>query len=76
MMTDVLRVQGLVVYYHTALGAVKAADNVSFTLKAEERLGLVGESGSGKSTMALAILRMIKPPVGSRRVRCGWRAPM
>jgi peptide/nickel transport system ATP-binding protein len=62
MMTDVLRVQGLVVYYHTALGAVKAADNVSFTLKAEERLGLVGESGSGKSTMALAILRMIKPP--------------
>lgn len=62
MMTDVLRVQGLVVHYHTALGAVKAADNVSFTLKAEERLGLVGESGSGKSTMALAILRMIKSP--------------
>jgi peptide/nickel transport system ATP-binding protein len=62
MTTDVLRVQGLVVHYHTALGAVKAADNVSFTLKAEERLGLVGESGSGKSTMALAILRMIKPP--------------
>jgi peptide/nickel transport system ATP-binding protein len=62
MTTDVLRVQGLVVYYHTALGAVKAADNVSFRLKAEERLGLVGESGSGKSTMALAILRMIKPP--------------
>ena len=62
MRTDVLRVQGLVVHYHTALGAVKAADNVSFTLKAEERLGLVGESGSGKSTMALAILRMIKPP--------------
>ena len=62
MRTDVLRVQGLVVHYHTALGAVKAADNVSFILKAEERLGLVGESGSGKSTMALAILRMIKPP--------------
>ena len=62
MRTDVLRVQGLVVHYHTALGAVKAAENVSFTLKAEERLGLVGESGSGKSTMALAILRMIKPP--------------
>ena len=47
MTTDVLRVQGLVVHYHTALGAVKAADNVSFILKAEERLGLVGESGSG-----------------------------
>jgi peptide/nickel transport system ATP-binding protein len=62
MTTDVLRVQGLVVHYHTPLGAVKAADHVSFNLRAEERLGLVGESGSGKTTMALAILRMIKPP--------------
>ena len=41
---------------------MKAADHVSFNLRAGERLGLVGESGSGKSTMALAILRMIKPP--------------
>jgi peptide/nickel transport system ATP-binding protein len=62
MKTDVLRVQGLTVHYHTPLGAVKAADNITFSLKAEERLGLAGESGSGKSTMALAILRMIKPP--------------
>ena len=31
-------------------------------LRPGERFGLVGESGSGKSTMALAILRMIKPP--------------
>jgi len=62
MTTDVLRVQGLVVHYHTPLGAVKAADNVSFSLKAGERLGFAGESGSGKSTMALAILRMIKAP--------------
>lgn len=58
----ILQVKGLVVHYHTPLGAVKAADNISFSLKPEERLGLVGESGSGKSTMALAILRMIKPP--------------
>ena len=62
MTTDVLRVQGLVVHYHTPLGAVKAADHVSFNLRTGERLGLVGESGSGKTTMALAILRMIKPP--------------
>ena len=27
-----------------------------------EKLGMVGESGSGKSTMALAMMRMIKPP--------------
>ena len=62
MNADVLRVQGLVVHYHTPLGAVQAADNIAFGLRAEERLGLVGESGSGKSTLALAILRMIKPP--------------
>ena len=33
-----------------------------FSLRQGERLGLVGESGSGKSTIALALLRMIKPP--------------
>ncbi len=62
MKADVLRVQGLVVHYHTPLGAVQAADNIRFGLRADERLGLVGESGSGKSTLALAILRMIKLP--------------
>lgn len=62
MNTDVLRVNGLVVHYHTPQGAVKAADNISFSLRAGERLGLAGESGSGKSTLALAILRLIKSP--------------
>lgn len=62
MTPEVLGVRGLVVHYHTPLGAVKAADDITFSLKAEERLGLAGESGSGKSTLALSILRMIKPP--------------
>ena len=52
----------LLVHYGTPLGDVKAADTISFSLRAGERLGVAGESGSGKSTMALAILRMIKPP--------------
>jgi peptide/nickel transport system ATP-binding protein len=55
-------VRDLLVHYGTPLGAVKAADTISFSLRAGERLGVAGESGSGKSTMALAILRMIKPP--------------
>ena len=57
-----LRVESLRVAYDHPLGAVKAVDDVSFALRPGERFGLAGESGSGKSTMALAILRMIKPP--------------
>ncbi len=62
MTAPVLEVRDLKVYYHTARGPVKAVDGVSFTLAPKTRLGLVGESGSGKSTMALALMRMIKPP--------------
>ena len=62
MTADVLRVEGLSVRYHTAGGAVRAADGITFGLRPGERLGIAGESGSGKSTMALALLRLIKPP--------------
>jgi oligopeptide/dipeptide ABC transporter ATP-binding protein len=58
----VLRVEGLEVTYYTDLGRARALDDVRFTLGAGEKLGMVGESGSGKSTMALAMMRMIKPP--------------
>ena len=62
MSEPVLRVEDLRVHYHTQRGPVKAVDGVSFTLEPNSRLGLVGESGSGKSTMALALMRMIKSP--------------
>jgi oligopeptide/dipeptide ABC transporter ATP-binding protein len=58
----VLRVERLRVAYDHPRGLVRAVDDVSFSLRPNERFGLAGESGSGKSTMALAILRMIKPP--------------
>lgn len=58
----VLQVKDLDVQYYTDEGIVYANNKVSFNLRPGERLGLVGESGSGKSTMALALLRMIKPP--------------
>ena len=62
MANPALRVKDLRVYYHTGRGAVKAVDGVSFDLDPGTRLGLVGESGSGKSTIALALMRMIKAP--------------
>src|SRR5262249_57568870 len=65
---DVLRVDGLSVRYHTPGGAVRAADDLTFSLRRGERLGIAGESGSGKSTLALSLLRPIKPP---RQIEAG-----
>ena len=61
-MNPVLQVIDLQVSYYTDAGRATALDGVSLSLAAGEKLGLVGESGSGKSTMALAMMRMIKPP--------------
>ncbi len=61
-MTSILEVDDLKVHFSTSRGPVKAVDGVSFALDPGERLGLIGESGSGKSTIALATMRLIKPP--------------
>ena len=46
------------------VGAVKAVDDVSFTLKRGTTMGLVGESGCGKSTTGRTILRLIEKTDG------------
>jgi peptide/nickel transport system ATP-binding protein len=57
-----LDVRNLSVDYSAANGTVHAVDNVSFTLRRGEILGLAGESGCGKSTMAYALNRLLRPP--------------
>jgi peptide/nickel transport system ATP-binding protein len=58
----VLIVRDLEVHYDTREGPAKAVDKVSFALRPGERLGLIGESGSGKTTVAMALLRLSRPP--------------
>lgn len=57
-----LSVRDLRVEYRTRKGAVRAVDGVTFDIHANEVLGLAGESGCGKSTIAHALIQLLKPP--------------
>src|SRR5437870_5923896 len=52
------------IIFQRRIGAVKAVDGVSLTVKEGETLGVVGESGCGKSTMARCIMRLLDPTGG------------
>ena len=67
----VLQVENLVKHFpiHGGLlqrqvGAVRAVDGVTFSIRRGETLGLVGESGCGKSTIGKVVLKLIEPTAG------------
>jgi len=62
-MENILEISRLKVYYNTALGYVRAVDDVDLAIKKGEIFGIAGESGCGKSTLAKAILRLHSPSV-------------
>ena len=57
-----LEVENLKLHFFTRQGAAKAVDGVSFRVEKNETLGLIGESGCGKTTIAMSIMRFVKPP--------------
>ena len=68
---DLVIVRHLATYFPVRAGLlqrvvawVQAVDDISFTVREGETLGLVGESGCGKTTVGRSILRMVKPTRG------------
>ncbi len=69
---DLIEVKNLVKYFPIRGGLlqrvvawVQAVENVNFTIREGETLGLVGESGCGKTTVGRTMLRLIEPTGGS-----------
>ena len=64
MSENLLEVKDLSIHYTVDKSVVKAVNNISFTIKKGEALGLVGETGAGKTTTALGIMRLVPSPPG------------
>lgn len=58
MEKEILKVVELKKYFKTPSGLLHAVDDVSFSIKGQETLGVVGESGCGKSTLGRTVLRL------------------
>jgi len=59
---DVLRVEDLAVSYRAGNRIATPIRRLSLSIKAGEIVGLIGDTGAGKSTLALALLGLVRPP--------------
>ena len=59
---NILKVENLKINFFTHKGKVYAVDDISFSLKKRETIGLVGESGCGKTTTVLGLMKMVPTP--------------
>lgn len=64
-MSEILEVKNLKKDFYKGKTSFTAVDDISFSVKKGECLGLVGESGCGKSTAAKMITLLQKPDRGS-----------
>ncbi len=64
MSENILEVQDLEIRYVTDEETVRAVNDISFSLKEGESIGLVGETGAGKTTTALGIMGLVPDPPG------------
>lgn len=62
---SVLEVRGLSVAYGSGRRAHTVVDDVDLVVPAGTTLGLVGESGSGKSSIAAAVVGLVRPSSGA-----------
>lgn len=51
-------------FFRQQVNYIKAVDDVSFSIKRGETLGLVGESGCGKTTVGRCMVRIYRPTAG------------
>jgi len=55
------------IIFQKEVGAVKAVDGLTFSIKRGETLGMVGETGCGKSTVGRLLTRLLEPSDGRIR---------